>query len=405
MQDSVKTICIAVIHSSRGILGSESSGASVYEASLGELLDQVVQEIPINVIHYVPALSRFRFTPVTQPNRIIREFRSGFWEQLLSKFPHSIAAHLVEKFGLLKSQKRLRRDGVDIVYFTSPSPIALRLVDIPYVFTVWDLGHRDLPGFPEVWSRSVWIGRDNIYSMGTGRASFVFVDSKLTGIKLEDNYGVEPWRWREIGLLPNFAIGDTVETDIQTPYLFYPALQWPHKNHVTLFEAFAVLLQEFPDLKLVLSGGRWKRRNGLANLASRLGIDESLINLGFVSRNKLRSVISGSEALVMPSLLGPTNIPPLEALEMGVPVVVSDVHDFGEDINQSLIRVPALDSSAWVAALKKVLTSDSKTVSKVFSNAAAVEAHVEAFTRIIGERKVVAEYLGSQVRRTDPPVV
>ena len=39
------------------------------------------------------------------------------------------------------------------------------------------------------------------------------------------------------------------------PFLLYPARRWPHKNHERLFEAFALLRRERPELRLVLTGG------------------------------------------------------------------------------------------------------------------------------------------------------
>ena len=38
------------------------------------------------------------------------------------------------------------------------------------------------------------------------------------------------------------------------PFLLYPARPWPHKNHARLFEAFARVRAERPDLTLVLTG-------------------------------------------------------------------------------------------------------------------------------------------------------
>ena len=38
------------------------------------------------------------------------------------------------------------------------------------------------------------------------------------------------------------------------PFLLYPANRWPHKNHERLFDAFALVRRERPDLRLVLTG-------------------------------------------------------------------------------------------------------------------------------------------------------
>lgn len=394
MRQPIRPTRIAVFHSSRHILGSESSGAGVYEASLAELLDRVAGKVPVEFIHYIPGISRFRTKRLQQPNRVVREFRSGLWEQLLSRSPFSTAANWVEKMGLLKTQNRLRREGVDLVYFTSPSPIALRLVETPYIFTVWDLGHRELPGFPEVWGRKTWLEREMIYSIGCGRASYVVVDSEATGGKLEKVFGLPSERWRAIGLLSHSLAVKPLETEIRAPYIFYPAVQWPHKNHATLFQAFAILLEEFPSLKLVLSGKGWSTENGLAKLGNDLGIAKNIVNLGFVPRDKLLSILQGAEALVMPSLLGPTNLPPLEALQLGVPAVVSDAHDFGEEINSNLVRVSALDPRAWASAVEKVMRQASRPNPFVLTDLEALQSYIEIFSKLLSEIGVLEKFRG-----------
>ena len=44
------------------------------------------------------------------------------------------------------------------------------------------------------------------------------------------------------------------------PFLLYPARAWPHKNHARLFEAFALLRRERPELRLVLTNYEGPRR-------------------------------------------------------------------------------------------------------------------------------------------------
>lgn len=394
LRDSMEITRVGIFHSSRSILGSKSGGAGVYEASLAELFDQIAREMPIEFVHYVPGASRFRNRKLDQPNRIIREFRSGFWEQLLSRSPHSLAASWVEKMGLLKTRNRLRREAINLVYFTSPSPIALRIADLPYVITIWDLGHRELPGFPEVWRRSTWLDREKIYSIGCGRASFVVVDSESTGEKLGKLFGVPAERWGAIGLLSHSLETGVGGPKLEQPYIFYPAIQWPHKNHVTLFEAHAALLKQFPNLRLVLSGEERKTNNGLDRLAIRLGSSRNIVTLGFISRNNLFSILRDSAALVMPSLLGPTNIPPLEALQLGVPTIVSDRHDYGDEINKMMIRVPSLDTRAWVDALTKVLEANSRQDPVAFSSVRAVGVLREIFANLICEVTLLRKFKG-----------
>jgi glycosyltransferase involved in cell wall biosynthesis len=58
------------------------------------------------------------------------------------------------------------------------------------------------------------------------------------------------------------------------------------------------------------------------------GVKASVIDLGFVDDHLLTHLMKTAVCVVMPSYLGPTNIPPLEALLMGKPTVVSTTHRF-----------------------------------------------------------------------------
>ena len=40
-------------------------------------------------------------------------------------------------------------DKIDLVYFLSPSLVSQALNNIPYIFTLWDLGHLEELEFPE----------------------------------------------------------------------------------------------------------------------------------------------------------------------------------------------------------------------------------------------------------------
>lgn len=391
----MRPLKVGVFHSSRSLLGSKSSGAGIYEVSLAEILKQVATKLPIQFVHYVPGKSRFIHKSWNSPQQVVQEIRSGFWEQQLSRAPYSMSAHALEKLHLLKTRNRFQRDNVDLVFFSSPSPVSLRLGDIPYVLTIWDTGHRDLPGFTEVWGRRTWLNRELIYTIGVGRASFVVVDSEATGAKLSQYYALPRERWSAIGLLPSVPKVVQSELELDFPYIVYPSVHWAHKNHVTLLEAFAKLSREFPTLKLVLSGDRLSTKNGLLQLSRDLGLHERVVDLGFLPRERLISLIHGAQVLVMPSLLGPTNIPPLEALQLGVPAVVSDVHDFGEETNKLLVRVPALDPSLWAEALRKILTDGPRKSPVKSSEFDATHALCRMFESLSDQIAILHKFRGS----------
>ncbi|MGB9081173.1 MAG: glycosyltransferase family 1 protein, partial [Desulfuromonadaceae bacterium] len=135
-----------------------------------------------------------------------------------------------------------------------------------------------------------------------------------------------------------FLEHDADESRIQNlpkKYLFYPAQFWDHKNHFRLLKAVACLVSELPDLQLVLVGGPKGAYQEVQKLILSLGIEKRVKILGYVSMPQMRAIYRGARALIMPSIFGPTNIPPLEAMALGCPVAVSSNYAMAEQVGSA----------------------------------------------------------------------
>ena len=51
-------------------------------------------------------------------------------------------------------EKKLKKYKIDIIYFLSPSVLAFDLDKLNYIYTIWDISHRDDNEFPEVRSKN-----------------------------------------------------------------------------------------------------------------------------------------------------------------------------------------------------------------------------------------------------------
>ena len=85
----------------------------------------------------------------------------GIW--LRSGFAGYAFLKLLRK-RLSSFEKKLLKAGVDFVYFASPNAVALGIIDLKIVSTVWDLGHRDLPEFPEMRADRKFEEREHYFS-------------------------------------------------------------------------------------------------------------------------------------------------------------------------------------------------------------------------------------------------
>ena len=153
---------------------------------------------------------------------------------------------------------RKRFGQLDAVHY--PLTIALPRLDAPTAVTVHDLQHLD---HPDLFSRAERIFRARMHEGSARRADAVIVPSQFVRRRAIELLGLPPERVHAIpwGIdHERFRTGE----DEREQFLLYPARPWPHKNHARLLQAFALLRQERPELKLVLTGGRPRGRSGPA---------------------------------------------------------------------------------------------------------------------------------------------
>jgi len=230
-------------------------------------------------------------------------------------------------------EKRLLRRGVNIVYFATPSKWHLLLYRLPFIITVFDGCHRDVPEFDEVRAFGEFERREVLYRSAVTKAVLVIANDEGLIDSLCRRYAMERDRAVCIPFSPSTyvgrpaaedAVGDTEilkKYNLQPGYLFYPAGFWPHKNHATLLSALVLLRERNQPHRLVLCGSDYGHLGRIKDLVLQHGLSQQVSILGFVDSTELGALYRSASALVMPSYFGPTNLPPLEAWAVGTPVI------------------------------------------------------------------------------------
>lgn len=267
---------------------------------------------------------------------------------------------LVRRFGvelpLVDLRPVCRQYGLDLAYFAAP---VFAHIDIPFVFTLWDLGHRTIPEFPEVRSaRDSWVQREALARRMLAQASQVIVGNVAGADEVCGLYGVD--RKRVLALpFPNPDFSDVNATRPvwlpARPFFVYPAQLWPHKSHYTLLQALAVATQRGVEADLVFVGSDKGNVAYLQATVAELGLAGRVHFGGFVSRGELKALYQAAIGLVFPSLLGPNNLPPQEAAVLGCPVILGDMPGHREQLRDGALYVPPLDPEAWAAAMGRLV--------------------------------------------------
>jgi glycosyltransferase involved in cell wall biosynthesis len=279
---------------------------------------------------------------------------------------------------VLKLLKRLKRYSpferllvqrkIDLVYFLAPSGWARDLDETNYITTVWDLCHRDDPEFPEVrWNRQ-FEEREKKYRALLPRATAIFVDSELGKKNVVHRYGIDDER---VHVMPFQAAAATRESpssdsrssidvrakyNLDVAYVFYPAQFWAHKNHVYLLEGLQVLEERYGlRVGAIFSGGDQGNLAHVRSYVRKLNLEGRVRFVGFVENEEIPELYRQSVALVMPSYFGPTNLPPLEAFELGVPMLYSDKAGLRDQVGDAALLMDLNDPASLANHLKNLI--------------------------------------------------
>ena len=118
---------------------------------------------------------------------------------------------------------------------------------------------------------------------------------------------------------------------IKQDYFIYVGNIKRHKGLRTFVDAFALAKKRGLASKLMIVGNNQNFKTSDENLTAIIEQTDGIEFTGWVSDERLISLIAGAKALVQPSLYEGFGIPPLEALYIGTDVILSDIPVFKEN--------------------------------------------------------------------------
>lgn len=343
-----------------------------YQQALNALL--LTRELPSSLVEIfyfttlrenIKTLDEFgvvaEFIPISYFNKFLAYFRRSIINLRLLKL-----LKIVQQYSPIENFFHKRK--IDLVYAVSPSALPIDLEEINYITTVWDLSHRDDPEFPEVrWNKQFETREKKYYSI-LPRAVAIFVDSEQGMRNVVHRYGVDEERVHLMPFQAALATREYKVIDSQSsinvqkkykldfPYVFYPAQFWPHKNHVYLLEGLRVL-EERNGIRVgaIFSGGNKDNLDYINHYAHKLNLEERIRFIGFIKNEEMPELYRQSIALVMPSYFGPTNLPPLEAFELEVPVLYSDRVGLRDQVGDAALLMNLNDPGSLAEHLKNLM--------------------------------------------------
>jgi glycosyltransferase involved in cell wall biosynthesis len=232
--------------------------------------------------------------------------------------------------------------GAEVMHFpyqhAFPTPL-------PSIYHPHDLQHLHLPQFfrpHEIRYREV------TYRRACEAAAMVAVTSTWIKNDLISHYGLPPEKIRVVPLAPvldSYPVPTeedirAVSTRLRLPgsFAFYPAQTWPHKNHLGLLRALAMIRDRSgPEIHLVFSGHKNLHYPEIEAFVKSKNLESLVHFIGFVSPMELQVLYRLARCTVIPTKFEAASFPLWEAFSAGVAAACSNVTSLPEQAGDAAL--------------------------------------------------------------------
>jgi glycosyltransferase involved in cell wall biosynthesis len=191
---------------------------------------------------------------------------------------------------------------------------------------------------------------------GVHTADRVLTVSRLTKQNLVEHYGVPP---SQIDVVHNGVRpvqqhdGNDRPGDPRSTVLFAGRLTRQKAPHIVM-EAAEQVIKEVPTTRFVIAGCGDLTPHLVEEVAKR-GLARSVFFAGFLTRTEMIRAYRTADVYVMPSVSEPFGLTALEALQNGVPCVISKTSGVAEVLDGGALKVDWWDVHGWACAIGAIL--------------------------------------------------
>ncbi len=260
-------------------------------------------------------------------------------------------------FRALAAGKHSKMKKYDLDYtICLTTSLASYWCNMPYVTTIHDT-HSHFSD--EAFFRSIFYKKIRYlqWKKSAKNAKKIVAESELGRDSISEIYGVDKARIKInlTGVAPfmwNKEKGDNQDIERLKPYLFYPGPHQVAKNQIRIIEAVSILKHEHNiNINVVLAGPINSYTNELNLEAKKLKVSELVHTIGFINNQDMLSWYSNAFSMVMPSYIGPTNMPIYEAFVAGCPVISSNSGEMVSQVGEAGIIFDPDNKYALVSSI------------------------------------------------------
>lgn len=200
----------------------------------------------------------------------------------------------------------------------------------------------------------------NVYAIereGMEMADKVITVSNLTRTIVLEKYGISPEKvvtvYNAVEPVKNDDESQLPVKGVEEKLVTFLGRITTQKGPEYFIEAASLVLRKIRNARFVMAGSGDMMEAMVARIAE-LGISDKFHFTGFLKGNDVQNLFSMTDVFVMPSVSEPFGIVPLEAMQLKVPVIISNQSGVAE-ILENAIKIDFWDTYAMADAIYGVL--------------------------------------------------
>lgn len=255
--------------------------------------------------------------------------------------------------------------GCNVIHFPYQDHAVCAL---PTIYNPHDVQHLH---FPQYFSPREIAWRETIYPAGCHFANTIVVASDWIKQDIIKQYSVHSEKVQVIPWAPPTQVFEAPDNEeisavrekyhLDTPFAFYPAMTWEHKNHIRLIQAYQKARSETgADLQIICTGKQhdphWSR---IKNILEKEGLTDDIRFIGLVPEKDLRCIYKLALFVIVPTLFEAASGPVFEAWHEGTPVACSNVTSLPEQAADAALLFDPLSVDAISDVLVRMTNEQS----------------------------------------------
>jgi len=278
-----------------------------------------------------------------------------------------LAQVIWEKYIIPREASELKADLV-----WSPHPTVSYIPNIRHIMTVHDVIYWRLPEYIPNWRVRLYV---KLLKYAITKANKIITISKFSAQEIESVFGISS---KNIPIItpasPRFNT-NKINPITNGKYLFYEGGLDIRKNVPKLIEAFSLIADKYPKLKLYIAGNYFKSPiiPNLPELIKQYNLQDKVQLLGYISDEDMTSYIKYAEVLVYPSLYEGFGIPILEGFGLGTPVITSNIGAMSEIGGEAVIQVNPVSAQSIAKGIESLLNDELLKQSVIYKGKARLK--------------------------------